>query len=281
MHRFLEKGVGLIEPGTGARFTGVVNIGPVFLVLKIEEAGGKEWVIKTPKSRFTFAHQIEEFPLFFFRQPDGGPAYDLDLLNQKLRVLVGNRDLASIVPDFDDLHVAAIDILTTFAKPKRDKGWLNEMGVVTLGGNIIRRLRFMVQGADENISKSAEVAIDRLGEIRNEIDPIVGSMEFYDNPLIVWGGAKINGFFMTNELASVREFVRSTFDLEPWMFEQYGAMGAAMLVIGREESVNDFMRLAPHFMSQNRKSRAREEELLSKGFERGGAELIIHNLGYS
>lgn len=270
LHHLLDKSIGLqVREYT---IQGILYVGRSVVF----DLGG--FVYKTARSQLELEIQLGEFSLRFMK-PTGEPAYDLPTLNQKLSLMVGNRDFYQLIPAYDQLLEEVIDSLIRFDGTETDFNVLNAMGVITLSQATRRRLAIICQAENHELAIAATRAVDVLDNLANRITPVCKEpfIELHDNPLIIWAGAKLCDFILRSEIDSVAHYLRSTYIIRDEMFAQCGAVCAALEVI-RHGSADVFLDFIVRLAQVNGRVQLSELEAFRDAFERGGGRYSIFNL---
>ncbi|HEY7322020.1 MAG TPA: hypothetical protein VIE89_31015 [Candidatus Binatia bacterium] len=220
-----------IEWPEGCRIEGA-NVGGSWVVLKMVAQDGKAWALRIPKRPFTFANYIREVPNWLALTPQ----YDVDRLNRKLSNCLGDPQMYVVVNAYRDLfrsfiasfHEAGISDLDSLRGETQES---------------TRAIRFIIQTPafayllDDWASEAqdperqswaarARESRARLGAGDSELLPEI----LLDNPLFVWGGAILSGFFTKSEFPRAASAVRHHFDAvrEEW---RRAFIGQTMLLL--------------------------------------------------
>jgi hypothetical protein len=219
------------------RVTGLVGIGSQFIVFKCEPAEedpklGKEIVLKilnTPR----LGWYIREIP------PDleSTPTYDPSRVNRKLRAQVGNPLFDSMVGSYNDVYERLISvlhkggvqaiksmiddeesetILTFLLKTPGMRRRLEDIALLDASGD--PREVVMCNGLlyTRNIEDTREAAAVWARSILQTIDgiPELDGMDprmLCKNPVWIWGGAVLDGFFNRREMPSAAAYIAEHF----------------------------------------------------------------------
>jgi hypothetical protein len=187
---------------SGERLQGVAGVGGSVVAVKYLDRAGKPWVVRLPRQMFYLASYIHEVPPGFAPTPQ----YSVARLNKKLLGLVGDIQLYEYVESYHDLFTA---LISGFA----DEGVTALGAVVGETDDATRALRFLLQtpvmayrldelesGDHEPETRRwaarARNSLRRLGPEDRELRPST----LLDNPLLVWCGVVMAGYFTTGQL---------------------------------------------------------------------------------
>lgn len=221
------------ETMNGGTVTGLAGIGSLNVVLKVTGADSGKYVLRIKKHCLGF--HINEIPPEISARPE----YDLGRVNQKLKKLVGNVRLDTMTAELDNLYSFVMKILSEYGVPGFLFSNMNPESVDSIPfllqtPPIRRRLEeFLEWPVDDNDP------ITRLPRVNGERYPIQLQIPFgdnsswwpkkvldglppewnrdlkagslFDNPLIVWGAAAMEGFFTDDEMPLVAEYLKKEF----------------------------------------------------------------------
>jgi hypothetical protein len=198
------QGLRLELPG-GYRIEGG-QVGGSWVVLKVVYPDGKPWAIRIPKTLFLFGSYIHEVPNWLAPSPQ----YDVDRLNRKLTNLLGDPQLDCFVDTYNTFFNSLLEGLHEAGHSDLDQ-LTGEWGGVGGKDEATRILRFLMQTpavshrledwatrAEAQRRAWAEQAQRSLARI-GPGDPGLRPETLHDNPLFVWGGAVMAGFFTKRE----------------------------------------------------------------------------------
>lgn len=215
----------------GVKITGLAGIGSKKVAFKAEHPNGTKMIVSTYHHHL--GYYIRELPLFLTVRPE----YNLDSLNRKLLNLVGNPLLDSMICEYDRLYssiilmineigvndlilnastlsIEAIDNLPFILQTSGIKRRLTDLATLTEeeespyievnGPNFpIKTIRApLIKWAKESLQ-----LIDTMIPQNNHLKP----EKLPNNPLFVWGGAAMDGFFTDEELPKVADFLKNQF----------------------------------------------------------------------
>jgi hypothetical protein len=186
---------------SGERLEGVLGVGGSHIVLKYVDSEGSTMAVKLRRDPFFLASYLHELPNGFTPTPQ----YDLDRLNRKLGGLVGDVQLYMFVSAYHELFSAVIEPF------RENRLLLDSVRGETEEGT--RNIRFLFQTPvmanrldeiatsshdpkDREWAVGSRHSIERLGPEDPELRPST----LLDNPLLVWAGAALGGFFTVSEL---------------------------------------------------------------------------------
>src|SRR5258706_8238969 len=208
----------------GAKITGLAGTGGEHVVLDAEGPTGKYLVFKT--YRHALAFHIKEIPPFMTETPQ----YDVQRVNEKLARLVGRNDLDLMMSEYHRLHSSVMRIL--HGEGIAGQELMKAMLAGALLG-VAEDLRFFihtpgmrrrleewatmrrehvededwvmhVNGPNFYFYASREHLVNWAEKTLNEIDALPTTKLRPDllahNPLYVWGGAVMDGFFTDTEI---------------------------------------------------------------------------------
>jgi hypothetical protein len=202
-------------PG-GYRLDGC-QVGGSAATLKVIDPHGEAWAIRIPRAPLEFPSYIHEVPNWVAPSP----RYELPRLNRKLANLVGDPQPLLLVTAYRTLFGALADSFRTAGVADLDelRGETEDdtraLRFLLQTPPFAYRLQDLVSGAGEPEAgawaSQALAALERLGPGDPDLDP--GSL--LDNPLLVWGGAVMAGFFTRAELAGAATEVERHLDALP------------------------------------------------------------------
>ncbi|MFE2067354.1 hypothetical protein ACFXDH_34090 [Streptomyces sp. NPDC059467] len=207
------------EIAGGYRLNGC-RVGGSGVAIFVDHPDGQEMVWKFGREMFREACYFREIPNSLAPRP----LYDMDRLNRKLRSLLGDPQLPHVVTGYRD-------VFRSFLESLLEADAADFEGIRGRTEDMTRRLRFVLQSPpfsyllEEIVSNPreprgrqqwAERALESLGRL-GEGDARLRPDSLLDNPLFVWGGAALAGYFTKAELpvaaaAALEQF--DTFDEE-------------------------------------------------------------------
>jgi hypothetical protein len=213
-------------PIEGGQVTGLAGLGSENVVLKVTTDEGKQLVVRFPKRMIAF-HLSEAPPLLA-----QGRLYDVASVSRKLHQFVGKRnfdtcsihvdDLCSLVLKFLAEHGIAKFIFTNqrpdsavslpFALHlppirRRLQDWASRVvddpedaaSFMPAVNGERYPIRLLVSSTDGCISEWVRQALDGLDRLP-ERDASLRADAIFDNPLVIWGAAAMEGFFSDDEM---------------------------------------------------------------------------------
>lgn len=243
-------------PIQGGKVTGLAGIGSENVVLQVATDTGTAMVVRCPKRLIAF--HISEAPPTLSQ----GRLYSVANVNRKLRELVGRRsfdtcsvhvdDLCSYVLKFLSVHgvgkfifsnmqpdsVESIPFLLHMPPIRRKlEDWASRvvddkedsssyMPAVNGETFPIRLLVSPEEGCISTWVHEALAGLDRLPEYNLELcaDAI------FDNPLVIWGAAAMEGFFSNEEMPEAAIFIEEAFGALPERDDVHTLMGQAQVL---------------------------------------------------
>jgi hypothetical protein len=195
-----------------------IGVGGQGAVLSITCPDGAGQAMKLIPNPFGFASYIREIPNWLVPSPQ----YDLDHLNYKLADLLGDPLLHILVRSYDLLFSSILEFFYAFKEPNldsilmgsEDKIWIPRFVVRTPA--ISYRLENFATGKkyDQERRAWAEESLARL-EQAGPGDPDLLPETLFDNPLFVWGGAVLEGYFAKAEFPRAIAAVKEQLNLLP------------------------------------------------------------------
>ncbi|MEV4517347.1 hypothetical protein AB0K00_51390 [Dactylosporangium sp. NPDC049525] len=187
-------------PG-GYRLDGC-RVGGSWVVIFVQYPDRPDQAIKIPRAPFLFPSYIREIPNFLAPSP----RYDLGRLNRKLAGMLGDLQVPLLVMGYRELFDALVGTLRT-----NDVWQLDAISGETEEDTA--RLRFLLatppveyllsDDASEHRDPAtrlwAERALAALDRLRPDVQAFRPDI-MLDNPLLVWGGAVMSGYFTKAEL---------------------------------------------------------------------------------
>jgi hypothetical protein len=225
---------------------GFLGMGTEWVVLQCTHSDGMETALSIRKNHLGFhigevSHMLTDTP-----------GYDMGRVNRKLRQLTetggaetGGADL--IIAPYDELYSKVISLLAAGGMPKLLSEARSSMGTVIgamavpfiLSTAAIRRRLEDIASVDAGMDGAEPVTVngpafpfsgDRgklaswarlmtefLSEWLEQVspDPADRADLLEDDPLYIWGGAAMDGFFTDDELPAVVEYITETFGWLP------------------------------------------------------------------
>jgi hypothetical protein len=178
------------------------QVGGSWVALKVIYPDGKPWAIRIPKELFLFPSYIHEVPNWIAPSPQ----YDLGRLNRKLGGLLGDPQLHILISSYNNLF-------SSFVNSFQEAGVSDLDEIVGETEEATQAIRFFLQTQavsyrledlssqteDPRTREWAEGALEALARMGSG-DPQLRPESLLDNPLFVWGGAVMSGFFTRAEL---------------------------------------------------------------------------------
>jgi hypothetical protein len=196
----------------------------VFFVEKENEEG---YVLKTYKNHL--GYHIREVPPMLTKDR----IYDVDKLNEKLEQMVGNPFYDVMPHDYDRLHSLVTSLLFKHGISGVVASLFSPESVETIpfilnSPGITRRIHEIEQMTSSNAIKEDQPIRINGPNFPIDLWPGVTQWEgvnletlspppdykpqtLHENPLFIWGGAILDGFFTDEELLHATEFVQSKF----------------------------------------------------------------------
>jgi hypothetical protein len=261
-------------PWTNAKVVGLLGVGSEWVSFKTEHDDGKETVLQIRRQRIGF--HIKEIPLFL----SGEPMYDVDRLNNKLYNLLDNPYFDQMTVEYDRMYGSVIKNLFLL-KENMDKmpelkefalmmycqatGVAEELSFLFQTDGFKLRLNeiatlnkeytdprdffltfnsptFKIEGFREELIDWANQTLELTGRV-NIHDESFSSSTLLSNPLYIWGGAIMDGFFTDEELPVAVKFIESKFGRLPErddiyvMLQQINAIARLMVGYLKESEV--------------------------------------------
>lgn len=243
-------------PIQGGKVTGLAGMGSENIVLDVITDTGKEVVVRCPRRMIAF--HISEAPPGLSQ----GRLYSVANVNRKLRELVGRRNFDTCSLHIDDLCSYVLKYLSEHGVGKfifsnmqpdsiesipfalhmppirrRLEDWASRvvddkqepssfMPAVNGETFPIRLLVSSEEGCISTWVKEALEGLDRLPEYNVELR----ADAIFDNPLVVWGAAAMEGFFSDNEMPEAAKFIEETFGEFPGRSDVYTLMSQAAVL---------------------------------------------------
>jgi hypothetical protein len=235
------------ELQSGERVKGVGGVGGSNVVMRYQDTAGKEWALRLPKSLFLFPSYIHEVPNSFAPSVQ----YDVGRLNRKLGSLVGDIQVYILVEAFNELFTSLIDALAADAA---------DLDIATgESDEATRALRFLLQTpvfdyrlAELESGRYSREERDWAAATRQSIQRLphdrgLRAGDLLENPLPVWGGAVLEGYFISSEIPTAAAAIRQAMDKVPGELVQPFLDQASFLleaVAARDPSSPGFVRVA-------------------------------------
>jgi hypothetical protein len=237
----------------GGKVTGLAGVGSENVVLKLVTDGGEEMVVRCPKRMLAF-HICEPPP-----ELTEGRLYSVANVNHKLRELVGRRNFDMCSLHIDDLCSYVLKFLSEYGVGKFIFSNMRPDSVVSVPFILhtppIRRrledwarrvvedkqnpssympavngetypIRLLVSSDEGCISAWVKQALEGLDRLP-EHDAKLCADSIFDNPLVIWGAAAMEGFFSDDEMLEVAQFIEATYGDLPGRDDVYTLMGQA------------------------------------------------------
>jgi len=247
--------------------TGLAGIGSQWIVFNCQASGenpelGKDIVIKIPNTPRLGFH-IREIP------PDleTKPTYDPVRVNRKLRAQVSNPLFDSMVEPYNDLYESIIAILhrggldairsmiddeeseaflAFFLKTSGMWRRLEDIAFLDVAGDPREVVTWngLVHTIEEPRGTVAAWARSMLEELQEGVADLEGSApaRLSENPFWIWGGAVLDGFFTSEEMAEAVRFIAASFgnpaegpDGPRLRFEMLAFLSLLSLVVERDK----------------------------------------------
>jgi len=217
------------------RITGLAGIGSQWIVFHCKSAGGQSElgdnivikILNEPRLGF----HIREIP------PDleSKPSYDAARVNRKLRAQVGNPLFDSMVGPYNDLYERMISILyksgvEAIQSMTEDKEVEAYLVYLLKTPGIRRRLEdiaFLDRGGDPREVVMCNGPLQTIEAPRGQVSTWARSMleelegvaipqgsapdRLCENPFWIWGGAVLDHFFTSEEMADAAQFIAANF----------------------------------------------------------------------
>lgn len=209
----------------GLRFRGLAGVGAFHITFVAYGEDGKKFAIKSQRHHLGF--HIKEIPLFMSRTP----MYDVDRVNRKLSKLIGNDNLDEMTSEYDKLFDALVAAFHNEAKddpafvprlgqrktPRCPDAWPFLFGTPMMR----RRLTdmpalaegFLPDGVGLNLDNPIRSWKRELVEMSRSLSMLapLSPQTLSSNPLFIWGGAVMDGFFTDDELPQVVRSLHTMF----------------------------------------------------------------------
>jgi hypothetical protein len=231
--------------GPEGDIVGLLGVGAEWVVFETLKPGGERTALSFYKNLLGF--HIREVSYFLTDKP----GYDLDRLNRKLRRLMSAPSVDSMIGPYDRLYSKIISELAAggpqnlMSQARKKMGWsaaeaipfmLSTKGVKRRideiasldSGDVDEREIVTVNGpsfpmtADRSkLASWGKMMRDFLTEFTELLsaqgipDPAIKPDRLEANPLYVWGGAAIDGFFTDGEFTQVAEYINGEFGKLP------------------------------------------------------------------
>jgi len=196
-------------------------------VFIVENDKGEGHVFKTWKNQLGF--HIREIPPMLTKKCE----YNVDKLNEKLQNMIGNPFYDAMPHDYDRLFSLVTKIIYEHGVPGAIASLFTSESVETLPfilgtPGVKRRIHELI-----NLTSSEAIISDTPIEVNGpsfpidvlpgvtlwkgvDLDSFSNSSEFdpktlHNNPLFIWGGAILDGFYSDEELLQAADFIKSTF----------------------------------------------------------------------
>jgi hypothetical protein len=194
---------------------GFEGAGATSVVFNARGPKGEEVVLKTAVRDWSFPSYIHELR----------ECQDLDRLHRKLERLIGDPMLDQIVTTYSDLYRTIVDNLHDWAAPFDQLKWNNEEAtqIMSFGVRAPGTISKLGQIASHSESRPETVAwakqtLDLLERIN--VEPVLRPEILLENPLYVWGGAILSGYF-PGDITDVSSRVRSRLTAQPQKLETF------------------------------------------------------------
>lgn len=260
---------GLQFDSPNGRITGLAGIGSQWIVFHCRHEN-EDHVLKIPNTPH-LGWSIHEIP------PDLSATrlYDVGRLNAKLLRLVGNELIDDMCEAYNDvyaavlrmLHTSGLEGLARFANDDRDllqsfafilhtpgmRRRLEDLALLDLSHHqpheivLVNEMSGLIEDTRENIvtwAKQMSITIDRGVVAPKHLAP----SRLPANPLFVWGGAVLDGFFTDQEMADALAFIAAHFgrltgrDDAMVLGEQVFALMALLGCVSDPEKIRRFVR---------------------------------------
>jgi hypothetical protein len=262
-------------PIQGGKVTGLAGVGSENVVLKITTDTGNRMVVRCPKRMIAF--HISEAPPTLSQCR----LYSVADVNRKLRGLVGRRnfdtcsvhidDLCSYVLKFFSEHgvgkfifsnmqpdsVESIPFLLHMPPIRRKlEDWASRVVddkedpssyMPAVNGETFP-IRLLVSSEEGCISTWVHEALEGLERLPEHNVELCADAIF-DNPLVIWGAAAMEGFFSNEEMPAAGIFIEEAFGALPERDDIHTLMGQAQVLANLfayylpDASVDRFVRL--------------------------------------
>lgn len=213
--------------------SGLFGVGSESIVLRATAPDGRELALKTPKLQLGF--HINEVPPALCARP----LYNIHVLNEKLANLVGmsrfdrysywynklyaylisfteKHDVPAIV--FSNMSLDSVETIPFIVNTRPFVERLEEIAHWPVDPDDPSTMMPTVNGTDYPIHLlivDGEVrwAVEALQALRRlpEQNPEFSASTVFNNPLVVWGAATLEGFFTDDDLSVAAEFIEERF----------------------------------------------------------------------
>lgn len=188
---------------------GLAGVGGYLVALNLDTYSGEEKVLKFRRELWYLPCYLRELPLWLTR----APAYDLDRLNRKLAGLVGDPNLHIYVEQYNRLHDRLVGDLVGDTDPRgarlndalTDPDWM----FLCRMPPVLERLSDVSRSDDRHRRAIADKVLAALARLRPTM-PLLPE-RVYDNPLLVWAGAILGGYYSKEQFESAAMAVRNEF----------------------------------------------------------------------
>lgn len=200
---------------------GLLGCGGNSVVFNARNPEGAEVALKMSRRDWSFPSYIHE--LSNCQEPDR--------LHRKLERLMGDPMLDQIVRTYSDLYRSLVDNLHGWP-PFNTLKWNSEKAthVLSFGVRAPGTLSKLGQLASHSASRPETVAWAKQTLVvldRINVEEVFRPEILLENPLYVWGGAILSGYF-PGDTTDVRSRVRSRLTMQPHELETFVAQGWAL-----------------------------------------------------
>jgi hypothetical protein len=217
------------------------RIGGSWVTLKVVYPNGEPWAVRLPREPFLFPSYIHEVPNWVAPSPK----YDIGRLNRKLGSLLGDPELHILINCYGTLFSSVVESF-------REAGVSDFDQVTGETEEATQAIRFILQTPpvsyrledlssrtnDPQAREWAEDALKALSRMEPG-DPQLRPESLLDNPLFVWGGAVMSGFFTRAELPHAVSEVVKHMDSVPEQHAQAFLQQTALVIEALKEIVGD------------------------------------------
>jgi hypothetical protein len=205
-------------------FKGLAGVGGLAINLIAFDASGDKFVIKVRRHHLGF--HIREIPLFM----SGRALYDVDRVNRKLLKLVGNDNFDEMTSEYDTMFdklvaafheerhddPASVPAIGHRLAPQCPDAW------PFLFGTAMMRRRMtdlsavswaLPEGVNDEIENAIglrKLQLDLSWRSIPRLTPLAPEA-LSKNPLFIWGGAAMDGFFTDEEFPRIVMYLDATF----------------------------------------------------------------------